>query len=149
MLTKTLIEYLEEEKWVSEPLNGNENIRFFAMEVSNTMLDCIADADDVQNKFIFFTIYPLSVPTELRVDMAVVLTRINYNLFLGNFEMDFDDGELRLRTSIIADNITKDILAHLININIVSMDEHLSIFNDLIINGKTLQEVVLQINPQV
>lgn len=79
----------------------------------------------------------------MRIDTAELITRLNCSLFLGNFEMDFDDGELRFRTSIIGDNnITKMVLGHLIHVNIVSMDANLNLINDLIINEKPLSEVL-------
>ncbi|HEX8392453.1 MAG TPA: YbjN domain-containing protein [Longimicrobium sp.] len=43
---------------------------------------------------------PFLVPAELRGPMAEALTRANYGLPLGNFEMDMSDGEVRFKTSV-------------------------------------------------
>jgi hypothetical protein len=40
------------------------------------------------------------VPPEKRPAAAELVTRINYGLQLGGFEMDFSDGEIRYRTSL-------------------------------------------------
>jgi hypothetical protein len=43
---------------------------------------------------------PFLVPDEQRGPMAEALTRANYGLPLGNFEMDYSDGEVRFKTSV-------------------------------------------------
>jgi hypothetical protein len=40
------------------------------------------------------------VPEEARLALALFLTRVNYGILHGNFELDLDDGELRYKTSI-------------------------------------------------
>jgi hypothetical protein len=54
---------------------------------------------ELQQLYIY-TIFPLMVPVERRSDMAELVTRANYGLRIGNFEMDFRDGELRYKASI-------------------------------------------------
>lgn len=44
--------------------------------------------------------FPAKAPADRRVAVAEAMTRINYLLGLGNFEMDFADGELRYRITI-------------------------------------------------
>lgn len=59
MLIKKLTAYLKEQQWKSEPLNGNENIRFFSMETENGVFKCIADVDNLQDRFIFLHYIPI------------------------------------------------------------------------------------------
>ncbi len=40
----------------------------------------------------------INVPASFRIKVAEYINRVNYNLTLGNFEMDFSDGEIRFRT---------------------------------------------------
>jgi hypothetical protein len=40
------------------------------------------------------------VPEEAREALALFLTRVNFGILHGNFELDLDDGELRYKTSI-------------------------------------------------
>lgn len=47
-----------------------------------------------------FSVCPAFVPTDNRLVMAEALTRINSQIGFGNFEMNFDDGEVRYRTSL-------------------------------------------------
>ena len=43
---------------------------------------------------------PITVPEEKRTAISEFITRANYGLTNGNFEMDFSDGELRYKTTI-------------------------------------------------
>jgi hypothetical protein len=55
--------------------------------------------------------YPFFVREEkLRPTVAELLTRANYNLLLGNFEMDMKDGEVRFHvTHMIVDGLLADV----------------------------------------
>ena len=43
---------------------------------------------------------PITAPLEQRAAISEFITRANYGLTNGNFEMDFSDGELRYKTTI-------------------------------------------------
>lgn len=52
-----------------------------------------------------------TVPDARRLEAAEYLHRINYGLLLGNFEMDYDEGEVRFRTSLMAEgSLTHEVL---------------------------------------
>jgi hypothetical protein len=59
--------------------------------------------------------------------LAEFITRTNYGLIVGNFEMDFADGEIRYKTSIDidGDELTSEIIKHLVYANVTMMDEYL------------------------
>ena len=54
--------------------------------------------DDVARTFVCYGLLPIRVPEDRRVEVAEVIARINYRLRLGNFDIDFADGEVRYRT---------------------------------------------------
>ncbi len=47
-----------------------------------------------------YSIYPVRVPEGKRPVVAELITRINCGLLIGSFEMDWSDGELRIRTAM-------------------------------------------------
>ncbi|MDJ1182819.1 YbjN domain-containing protein [Roseofilum casamattae] len=53
---------------------------------------------------LFYGTCPESVPEELRETMAIFLTHANYGLPTGCFELDFRDGEVRFRTSLMVED---------------------------------------------
>ena len=75
-------------------------------------------------QFTFYSICPINVPELKRVAMAELLTRVNSRLQLGNFEMDFDSGDLRYRTSLSLDSDAVDNaqLRPLVYVNVNMMD---------------------------
>ena len=49
----------------------------------------------------FIRFFPVKAPEEKRGAVAAFLTRANYGLILGSFELDFDDGEIRFKVTAI------------------------------------------------
>jgi hypothetical protein len=75
-----------------------------------------------------FSIFPIRVPEESRAAVAEYLTRANYGLMFGNFEMDYSDGEVRFRTSMNTDDVAINsvVARHLVQQNINTADRYLS-----------------------
>jgi hypothetical protein len=73
-------------------------------------------------------LFPVRVPESHRLAAAEYLTRANYGLTLGNFEMDFADGEVRFRTSMSTDDgaINAVVAGHLVQQNITTADRYLA-----------------------
>lgn len=61
---------------------------------------CIAIADSDNTHLIFMSMFPVNVPPEKRSAVAELFTRLNYSLNHGCYELDLEDGEAHLRTSI-------------------------------------------------
>jgi hypothetical protein len=68
---------------------------------------------------------PNKARPECRAAGAELITRINFELSLGCFEMNYDEGEFRFRTSMIAPaaDITAGIVEHLIRSNLCIVEE--------------------------
>ncbi len=90
-------------------------------------LVCFAQAKEAENQFVFYSYSPERVPEDRRLPMAEFITRANYGLVLGNFEMDFADGELRFKTSIDVEGtqLTPELVKPIIYANVLTMDEYL------------------------
>lgn len=61
---------------------------------------CFAVTFEADDEFAFYSVLPFEIPVEQRVTVAELVTRANSGLRLGNFELDFNDGELRYKTSV-------------------------------------------------
>ncbi len=70
---------------------------------------------------------PWYAPEHVRAPMAELLTRINYGLSLGNFEMDFSDGEIRFKTSADLSGVedATTLVVGLLAPNFAAMDTYL------------------------
>ncbi len=77
---------------------------------------------------LFYSVLPLNVPVEKRAAIAEFITRANYGMALGNFELDYNDGEVRYKTSVdVTDQeINGGLLRPLIYTNVLMMDKYMS-----------------------
>ena len=56
--------------------------------------------------FLFYSVCAVDVPAERRPAVAEFITRVNFGLVSGNFEMDWADGEVRFKTGIELHGVT-------------------------------------------
>jgi len=87
---------------------------------------CYAQAKEEEDRFVFYSILDAKVPEDKRPAMAEFLTRANYGLVIGNFEMDYTDGEVRYKTSIDIedDRLTTALVRNLVYANVILMDRY-------------------------
>ena len=88
---------------------------------------CLLQIHPERPLVIFYAHVQCRVPEEKRGAMAEFLTRANYGLWLGNFEMDCHDGEIRYKTSLhIGDGVlTRDMLSNVLWANLGTVDRYL------------------------
>jgi len=118
---------LREEEISYKPLPHDPHslgIRF--QGVQGEWLSVVIVREEIQ-EVVFYSVAPHSVPTERRADVAEFLMRANYGLAIGNFEMDFDDGEVRFRTGLDVENdrLSPALLKSLMYSNWVTLDRYL------------------------
>ena len=88
---------------------------------------CFVVAREAEGRCTVYSQAPWETPEERRQAMAEVVTRINFGLPLGNFEMDFSDGEIRFKTSVDVrgDRLSGEIFDGLFEPNVATMDHYL------------------------
>jgi hypothetical protein len=62
----------------------------------SSAIAAITDGD----RFIFYVIFGASAAADRRDEAARFITRANYGLAIGDFELDLDDGQLQFRSSV-------------------------------------------------
>jgi hypothetical protein len=100
----------------------------------NGKFQCFVVIDEQERLILVHSICGFNTPKDRRQGMAELLTRINFVLKVGNFEMDFEDGEIRFKTSVrIADSDASiELIEHLILPNILTIDKALPILMEMI-----------------
>lgn len=85
---------------------------------------CLLRVFEQTERIVVYSIFPRSVASDQRARLALMLTRINYGLVLGNFEMDLDDGEIRYKTSLDVEGLALSqlVIRNLVYGNFYSMD---------------------------
>jgi len=93
----------------------------------NGLYFCVLQVHPQHPLIAFYTHVQCRVPELKRAALAEYLTRANYGLWMGNFEMDLRDGEIRYKTSLhLADGeLTTEMLAALLRVNGDTLDRYL------------------------
>jgi hypothetical protein len=96
---ETVGAFLERDGWHPEKLTHRTAYRFdFSGNHGN--LRCYAHIRPDLEQFLFYAVAPIKAPESQRPVVAEYLTRANAGLHIGNFEMDYGDGEIRYRSSL-------------------------------------------------
>ena len=93
--------WLEANDWrYSE--NAEKGYYSLQIECDPGSVRMIIDTDEKEgtNLLLAYVLYPVRVPEARRQAVMELITRANYKMTVGNFEMDFGDGEIRFRMSL-------------------------------------------------
>jgi hypothetical protein len=98
-----------------------------AFQGDNGKWTCYAKARVEQEQFVFYSVCPVNAPESKRLAIAEFLTRANSGMIIGNFELDFADGEIRYKTSIDVegDSLSSALIKRVVYANVTMMDEYL------------------------
>ncbi len=91
--------YFRQQGWQTERIDKRPALRMQYQGKSGEFT-CYAIERGETGQFIFYVMYPRPVPSDKRKAMTEFITRANYGLVVGNFEMDLIDGELRYKASL-------------------------------------------------
>lgn len=98
-------------------------------------------------RFGFYSFSPVKTPEAKRAAMAEYLTRANTGLWTGSFEMDFDDGEVRFRTSgaAPAGKLPFELIEPIFYANVSIMDRYLPGILALIYSDTSPEQLIEEI----
>jgi hypothetical protein len=118
--------FVESSDWDHEVVQEGSVLRF-AMNGDNGSWMCIALTEEELKQCVVMSYVAGEVEERYRPAMAEYITRANYGMRIGNFEMDMEDGDLRFRTSIdVADeNLTPEVFRQLVIHNATQFDRYL------------------------
>lgn len=122
----TIVEFFEGDDWPHSQMEGQTILRM-GFSGDNGSWTCYAQAREEQEQFVFYSMCATNAPEDKRLAMAEFLTRANYGMVIGNFEMDFSDGEIRYKTAIDVedDRLTPALIKRLVYPNVLTMDRYL------------------------
>jgi hypothetical protein len=141
-----LTRFLNEDGWYPQPLEQEQVLRaMFAGE--NGEYRCYAQIRPDLQQFLFYVVAPVLVAEEMRPAGAEYLTRANYGLRIGNFEMDFSDGEVRYKTSLDFEGemLTDNWLRNAIYPAVQTMDHYMPGLLSVALGNKTADEAIQEL----
>jgi hypothetical protein len=141
-----LSSFLDEDEWFPRRIDGK-----YAYSMSytgkNGDLRCYAIVRVDLEEFLFYAVAPVKVPEVVRSAIGEFLTRANYGLRIGNFELDYSDGEVRYKSSIDFEgqNLTSDLIRNAIYPAVHTMDRYLPGLLRVSFGGATPHEAIEEI----
>ena len=123
-LLDTVIDFFTTDDWSYTKLQG-ESILQLGFQGENGQWHCTAQVNEDAQRFAFYSHLLTNAPPTAA--LAEFIARANYGLALGNFELDYADGEIRYKTSIDVqgDALSTDLVRNLVYANVLTMDQYL------------------------
>jgi hypothetical protein len=97
--------------------------------------------------FQVFGYSPLRIPEGCRLAIAEAVTRANYGLRIGKFELDLDDGELRFQAAqiLVYESVGEEVIDRMIGTAISMLDMYLPSFLSVIYANELPQDAIRRV----
>jgi len=111
---------------------------------------CFALLQPELNRLMFYSLVPENVPEAQHRLAMEYITRANYGLAIGNFEMDLSDGEVRYKTSVDVEGgeLTQGLVQAAVYANVVTMDRYLPGLRRVLAESASPAEAIEQIEAE-
>jgi len=141
-----VVNFFTEDDWHYAKIKGEPVLRM-AFHGEHGQWNCYAKVRVEQAQFIFYSVCPVNAPEDKRMAITEFLTRANCGMIIGNFELDFADGEIRYKTSIDVkgDLLSFELIKQLVYANVMMMDEYLPGMMSVIYSDVSPKEAIAQI----
>jgi hypothetical protein len=123
---EVIVAYFDGDSWPVQLVEGETALRT-AFQGDSGSWTCYAKARTEFEQFVFYSLCPVTVPEDKRPAAAEFITRANYGMIVGNFEMDYGDGEIRYKTAIDVEGteLTLPLCRQVVVPNVMMMDRYL------------------------
>lgn len=140
-----VIEFMDKDGW--SYTQKDETTLTTGFTGKNGSFRCLARVDEDRGLFIFYTACPQNAPEKKRQAISEFLTRANYGLLVGNFEMDFRDGEVRYKSCIVLKDrsLRPSLVEWMVYPNGLTMDKYFPGIMAIIHGNAAPEEAVSQI----
>jgi hypothetical protein len=130
---EAVLHFFEDDRWDVAQLDG-EPVLSMNVAGQNGQWRCVAKSREEQKQFIFYSVCGTSAPEHRRQAVAEFVTRANSGMVIGNFELDFNDGEIRYKTSMIFEGVplAPALIKNLVYANVLMMDRYLPAITQVI-----------------
>jgi len=138
-------DFFDKQKWEYHQFGERPVIHLY-LSGDNARWLGVAVAREEEDTVAFLSIFPSKAPPNRRAACAELITRLNYGLKYGSFQMDFEDGEIRFFSSLFApaDETTPEQIEKLVFFNLFSMDHSYDAIMKVIHGGMSPKRVLTE-----
>ena len=141
-----IVNFFKKEDWFFVPIEQQPVLQM-AFQGESGKWTCYARAREEQQQFVFYSVCPVNAPENKRPALAEFIARANYGMMIGNFELDFIDGEIRYKTSIDVgnDTLTQERMKQVVYTNVMTMDTYQPAIMSVIYSDVSPEDAIKQI----
>jgi hypothetical protein len=123
---EVLAEFFRQIAWPFQRVPGQETLDL-NFQGDSAMWQCYAHVRRAGTQCAFYSVCPEQISPERRAAVAEYITRANFGLIVGNFEMNWASGEVRFKTSldVEGDRLSLALVRQLVESNVSLMDQYL------------------------
>ena len=103
-LYEKIAEFLDEDGW-NYDFEEKIGVIFTGVKLGNTLERVRIFIDIRDDKYLVYAAMDQKCAEAFRFETAALLTRINYDIVYGSFDMDFSDGDIRFRFPVDCDGM--------------------------------------------
>lgn len=142
----TLGQFLEADGWFPQRLPDKLIYRCL-YSGKNGEYRCYANIRVEFEQFLFYVVANVRAPENTRPAVAEFLTRANFGLRIGNFELDYSDGEIRYKTSLDFEGeaLTPNFIRNALYPAVQNMDRYFAGLLHVMYGGRLPAEVIAEI----
>jgi hypothetical protein len=136
---------LEELGW--EPQDGRTPRSYFVdFGEPHVPVSSALAAITENEQFVFYLIFGVSAAPDVRDEAARFITRANYGLTIGDFELDYDDGQLQFRSSVDFEGVglSEKLIANVILPATSAVDRFAEGLMDVLAGRKDAEEAIAE-----
>ena len=135
-----LRQYFEHKQWhythYKPRLSDSQQSHHLSLRMKNRKVDCgyLFRAQEAEALLAVYGILPFLIPESHQSAAILLITQINYDMIVGNLEMDVNDGEIRYKNAIDVEvvGLDEDIIEHLLQSVVAMTTVAHEVFSDLI-----------------
>lgn len=135
--------------------NDSQQSHYLSFRMRNKNLDCgyLFRVQEHNNLLAVYGILPFLIPESHQSAAMLLITQINYDMLIGNLEMDVSDGEIRYKNAIDVEAVGMDdtTIEHLLQSVLAMTTVTYEIFSELVNNQNPaveLQELLMALHRQ-
>lgn len=139
-ITDYLKQYMHDKQWhytyYRPTSSDSQQSHHLSLRMTNKQIDCgyLFRVQEGSSLLAIYGILPFFIPESHQSTAMLLITQINYDMLIGNLELDVNDGEIRYKNAIDVEavGIDDDIIEHLLQSVIAMTTVAYEIFSDLI-----------------
>lgn len=132
--------YLQSKQWhyydYNPRIHNSQQSHYLSLRMRHKGLECsyLFQVQEDNELLAIYGILPSLIPESHQSAAMLLITQLNYDMLIGNLEMDIHDGEIRYKNAIdvAAMGLDDDMIEHLLQSVVAMISIMHEIFNDLI-----------------